>query len=229
MLVTRGQNAEIFSGPPCILRGKLNMVKCTQLYLIPRFTVKKVLLLSLLLSACAAPTVSTPDGVSPSSSPSPTVSSQPSAPPASSQPTTPANSALAYAGKTQDRTNPTVNAGTDGKNDHTFVYTHTFASAVSIQEIVISRIENGQPLQVTGWSTGTQRPYWLLSVWANGANLTESGKKTPVAELSGTVKFEMFGADPVGDDLSKPGTVYELLIVYSEDGAPKQLTQRVTL
>lgn len=190
---------------------------------------KKIVLLSLLLSACAAPTVSTPDGASPSSAPSAVVSSQPSATPASSQPVSPTEGALVYLGKTQDRTNPTVNVGTDGKNDHAFVYNHTFANAVSVQEIVISRIENGQPLQVTGWSTGTQRPYWLLSVWANGANLTEAGKKTPVAELSGAVKFEMFGADPVGDDLSKPGTVYELLIIYSEGGAPKQLTQRVTL
>ena len=177
---------------------------------------KRLLLLPLLLSAC------TP--LLPGLTPKPT-----GTPAASGSPAATTGGTLAYAGMTLDKVSAAIAGGADGKKDHVFTYNYSFASEAAIKEVTLSRVENGKPLGFAGWTTSPARAYWLLKVLTNGVELNGNAKGSSVGKLEGAIKFQLVGADNAGQGLSKPGTIYELMLIYNDGGADKTLTQRVTI
>lgn len=180
---------------------------------------KKYLVLPLLVFSASA---CSPDAVTPPASPA-----SPS-PAASSAPAAAASSGtLKYLGRIADRVSPAFTGGPDGQQDYVFSYSYDFGKEVTVQQLIISRIENGQPMGYAGWATSPGR-YWLINVTANGRDLTGTSQKDTLGPVSGAVEFVMTGAsnDP---SLLNPGEVYELQLSYLDAGVAKVLTSRVTL
>jgi hypothetical protein len=181
----------------------------------------------LLFSAC---TTATPAGT-PSASPSGSASSKPTA---SASPAATAGSASASGGTLKylglsptDKASPSFVGMGDGNPDYVFTYSYNFGKEVTVKSLILSRIENGQPMGQAGWST-TAGKYWLFHVSANGKDLNEGAPKTTLGTVSGQVEFVMSGAS-LDPGLFVSGTVYELLVTYLDGGTEKTLTSRVTL
>lgn len=176
----------------------------------------------LLLSAC---TTTTNTAVAPS--PAPQSSASPNSAPASGSSTASAG-VLQYKGLSPtDKASPSFVGLGDGNPDYVFTYTHDFGKEVTVQSLILSRIENGKPMGQAGWST-TSGKYWLFHVSANGKDLNAGAPKTTLGNVSGKVEFVMSGAS-LDPGLFASGTVYELLLTYLDGGTEKTLTSRVTL
>lgn len=179
----------------------------------------------LLLSACTT----TPPAGTPSASPSPATNN----PVASASPavtagaTSATGGVLKYLGKIADKASPSFVGGADGTLDYVFSYDCNFGKEVTVKSLILSRIENGQPMGLAGWST-TSGKYWLFHVSANGKDLNAGAPKATLGDVSGQVAFVMTGAS-LDPGLFAPGTVYELLVTYLDGGSEKTLTSRVTL
>ncbi len=96
-----------------------------------------------------------------------------------------------------------------------------------MKSLILSRIENGQPMGQAGWATSAGK-YWLFHVSANGRDLNEGAPKTTLGNVSGQVEFVMTGAS-LDPGLFSAGTVYELLVTYLDGGSEKTITSRVTM
>lgn len=184
--------------------------------------------LSALLFLTACTTVTPAGGPSASSSPQGTTAS--SSPVASASPSanlTSSTDVLKYLGKIADKASPNFTGGADGTPDYVFSYSHDFGKEVTVKSLILSRIENGKPMGLAGWST-TSGKYWLIHVSANGKDLNNGVPMGSLGTVSGKVEFVMTGAsrDP---GLFSPGTVYELLLTYLDGGSENQLTSRVTM
>ncbi len=136
-----------------------------------------------------------------------------------------------YVGQTQDVAPANFTGGPDGKADYQFTLQHTFEGEVTLKEITISRVENGQPNGIAGWTTNSQRQYWILKVQSGGADVNGTARVPNLGTtFSGPVTFELFGSDAEGFDLVTPGTEYQLLMSYTDaSGSDQELVQRVTL
>lgn len=180
----------------------------------------------LFFAACAPATPSTTESPSPDASASPAAPSDNDGDDNSSQ-----NSELRYLGLTRDLVPAAVSGGPDGKADHEFQLSHTFDGDTTIKAVTISRIENGRPNGVAGWTTSSSKQYWVLKVLANGTELNANSKSVSVnKQVSNNVNFEFFGSDAPAFQLAKAGTEYELSMTYSDaTGADQIITRRVTL
>ena len=191
--------------------------------------------LSLILISCSPDTPNTSNNPTPGGTSSSTqTSTQPtdSNPPNTTPDTSiPASSGFRYLGITQDLAPAAVAGTADGKPDHSFELTHRFASEVTVKAVTISRIENGSPNGVAGWSTSPARQYWILKAQADGNDLNANSKVLNLdKKVSNDVRFVFFGSDLESLKLSDPGTEYELILTYSDaSGADQTLTQRVKL
>jgi hypothetical protein len=180
----------------------------------------------LLLSAC---TTATP-AVTPSASPQGSATSSPvaSASPANtSNSTSSSGGVLKYLGKIADKASPNFFGGADGTPDYVFSYNYDFGKEVTVKSLILSRIENGQPMGQAGWSTSAGK-YWLIHVSANGKDLNARLQKASLGSVSGQVEFVMTGAS-LDPGLFSAGTVYELLVTYLDGGSEKTITSRVTM
>lgn len=189
---------------------------------------KYILRLSLTLSLIAC-TPGAPNSTTENQTPSQTTTSAETVQnPASS--TTPASS-FRYLGITQDVVPASVAGAADGKADHGFELSHRFAGEVTLKSVIISRIENGRPNGVAGWSTTNAKQYWILKVRGNGVDLNDVVKVANLnKKVSNDVRFEFFGSDAKELGLTKPGTEYELALNYTDaSGTDQTLTQRVKL
>jgi hypothetical protein len=170
------------------------------------------------LAACTTDPASQP-GTVPNPSSSPSASAAPSAAPAAST--------LTYLGQIADRVSPAFAGGPDGTQDYVFRFTHDFKQEVTLKSLIISRIENGQPLGMAGWATSPGK-YWVTHVTANGRELNGTSQTDSLGPISGAVEFVLTGAS-LDPSLLKAGEVYELMVTYAADGAEQVVKARVTL
>ena len=195
---------------------------------------KKSLLLSLsfLLLACTTNTTPDPSPSEPASIADNMKTTETDTPAQETANTASQNetATLRYTGVTQDLVPAATGGGPDGKGDHSFELTTQFENEVLIKDVTLSRIENGQPNGVAGWTTSSTRQYWILKVRANGTELNGSQKTLDLKQpLSGRIQFEFYGSDAPGFNLTNPGTEYELVINYKENNEDQSLSARVTL
>lgn len=156
-----------------------------------------LLALGLTLVACASPTVESALDISEVSS---------------------SESQLEYVGLTQDTVPEDFDGDPDGKPDHEFRFTHTFANEVTLKDITLSRVENGSPNGIAGWTTTNATPkYWILKVQLTGSNVNDNTRVNNLGtKLSGRVTLSLFGSDARGYKLSAPGTAYELVMRFTD-------------
>lgn len=170
-----------------------------------------LLALGLMLIACVSPTVEVDLEISDVSS---------------------SESQLEYVGLTQDTVPEDYDGDPDGKPDHEFRFTHTFANEVTLKDMTLSRVESGSANGIAGWTTTNSiLKYWILKVQLTGSNVNGNARVNNIdTKLSGQVTLNLFGSDARGYKLSAPGTAYELVMRFTDvSNTEKKLTKRLTL
>jgi len=149
-----------------------------------------------------------------------------------------AGSQLQYVGLTRDVVPADFDGDPDGKPDHAFIFTHTFADELTLKEVTLSRVENGSPNGIAGWTTTNAiSKYWILKVQIADTDLNGNTRIASLdKKLSGQVVLNLFGSDARGYRLAEPGTVYELLMRFTDasgaseaSNTEKTLRKRLTL
>jgi hypothetical protein len=131
-----------------------------------------------------------------------------------------------FVGQTVDKASSGANITTDGKNDFQFSYVHNFSSEVELKEVTISRIENGKPYGLAGWSTSPTRTYWALGVEVDGKMLNQ-GKTLSLGKLSGNKTFNLYGSEAGAEsfNLKNAGTEYQLDFKYMVNDKEETITK----